>query len=381
MKETIEALRDELTEWRRDIHQHPELAFEEERTSDLVAQRLESFGLEVTRGLAKTGVVGTLKAGGSDRAIGLRADMDALPILEQNTFEHCSKNSGKMHACGHDGHTTMLLGAAKALSQSRDFNGTVHFIFQPGEEMGAGGEVMVKDGLFERFPVERVFGMHNLPGMGVGDFALCSGPMMAAADIVDMEVTSPGGHAAMPHITDDPTVAAAQILLALQTITSRNVDPLESAVLSITTMHGGDAFNVIPDRVKMGGCVRTFEPRVQDLVEQRMREIGQNIAAAHRVSFELDYQRNYPATVNHEAETLMAAEAAAKVGSSSRTDFKPIMGSEDFSFMLNERPGAFIFTGNGASAALHTPLYDFDDSALPVGVSYWVQLVHDQLPA
>ncbi len=380
MRETIDALRDELAEWRRDFHQHPELAFEEERTSNLVSERLESFGLDVTRGLAKTGVVATLKVGDSDRAIGLRADMDALPIHEQNTFDHCSRHSGKMHACGHDGHTTMLLGAAKALSQSRDFNGTVHFIFQPGEEMGAGGEVMVKDGLFERFPVERVFGMHNLPGMGVGDFALCSGPMMAAADIIDMEVKSPGGHAAMPHTTDDPTVAAAQILLGFQMIASRNVDPLESAVVSITTMHGGDAFNVIPDHVRMGGCVRTFEPKVQDLVEQRMREIGQNIAAAHRVDFELDYQRNYPATVNHEAETHMAAESAAKVGSS-RTDFTPIMGSEDFSFMLRERPGAFIFSGNGSSAALHTPLYDFDDEALPVGVAYWVQLVQDQLPA
>jgi amidohydrolase len=377
----IEDYAADLVTWRRDLHRHPELAFEERRTSDLVAERLESFGIEVHRGLAKTGVVGVLRAGSSERAIALRADMDALPIREANDFEHRSTADGVMHACGHDGHTTMLLGAARHLAATRSFDGTVFFVFQPAEELGGGGEVMVKEGLFERFPAQQVYGMHNFPGMPVGDFGLCAGPMLAAADMIEMSVECAGGHAAMPHLGTDGVLVATQVVQAMQAIVARNVDPLDNAVISITTIHGGDAFNVMPARVEMTGCVRTFRESVQELIERRIREIGEAICAAHGARFELRCQSYYPATVNTEAEVKRAAAAAAEVGRRVDAEMRPIMGSEDFSFMLRERPGAFIGIGNGPSAALHTPRYDFNDEILTLGARYWVRLVERELGA
>lgn len=376
----IQAAADEMTVWRRDFHAHPELAFQEHRTSDRVAELLTSFGLEPHRGLAGTGVVASLQVGESERRIGLRADMDALPILEENDFEHRSTNAGVMHACGHDGHTTMLLGAARYLAETRRFDGTVDFIFQPAEEKDGGGRVMVEEGLFDLFPSQRIFGMHNYPGMEVGEFGLCTGPMMAAIDVFSASIRSQGGHAAFPHGSVDNVVIASQIVGAWQTILSRNVDPLESAVLSTTKIHGGDADNVLPAEVTLGGCVRTFTPKIQDLIERRMGELGRAVAEAHGAEFELEYTRYYPATVNTAVEVEIAAAAAAEVGTA-RTDMTPIMGSEDFSFMLQARPGAFIFAGNGPSAGLHTPRYDFDDALAPIGASYWSRLVERELAA
>ena len=378
MTDRIRDFVDEMTSWRQDFHRHPELAFQEERTSGKVAELLGAFGIEVHRGLAKTGVVGTIRNGSSDRKIALRADMDALPIEEENDFAHRSRHPGKMHACGHDGHTSMLLGAAKYLSETRNFDGTVYLFFQPAEENGGGANVMIQEGLFERFPAERVFGMHNIPDIGLGSFGLCSGPMMAAVDLVHYVVTSPGGHAAMPHSTVDTLVVSAEVLLALQTIVSRNVDPMHQAVVSITQIHGGHADNIIPSRVEHGGCVRTFLPEVQGLVEERIDALLDGITRAHGAGYELDYQTIYPATVNTEAEVAQAADAAGKIGEVS-TEIIPIMASEDFSFMLQERPGAFIFAGNGPSAGLHTPLYDFNDELLAIGARYWATLVETQL--
>ena len=324
-KATIESFKDDLVIWRRDFHEHPELAFEEERTSERVLELLRSFGVEAEKGLAGTGVVGTIKAGSSDRSIALRADMDALPIEEENDFTHRSRHPGKMHACGHDGHTTMLLGAARYLAQNRHFDGVVHFIFQPAEEKDGGAKVMIDDGLFDKFPAERVFGMHNMPGLSVGNFSLCSGPMLAAIDIIGMSVRSPGGHAAFPHNCIDTPLTAAQLLVNLQSIVARNVDPLKQAVISVTKVHGGETHNVLPAHVRMEGCVRTFLPRVQELIERRMGEIGEGVCGAHGAHFELDYQRYYPATVNSEAEVHQAAGAAGAVGDSVATDMTPIM--------------------------------------------------------
>ncbi len=369
-----------MRSWRRDFHRHPELAFEEVETSRKVAALLDSFdGIEVHRGLAGTGVVGVLKAGSSDRTIALRADMDALPIEEQNDFEHCSQNPGRMHACGHDGHTAMLLGAASYLSRNRSFDGTVYFIFQPAEEKDGGARVMIEEGLFERFPAEEVYGVHNYPGMDVGHFGLCAGPLMAAIDVFEFAVTSAGGHAAFPQGTVDPIPVAAEIVLALQTIVARNVDPLKSAVITVARVHGGDADNVIPSRVVHGGCVRAFLPEVQELVERRMHQIGRGICTAHGAGFDFQYRRYYPATVNHAEQTRKAASAAREVGRNVKTDMVPVMGSEDFSFMLQQRPGAFLFLGNGDSAGLHTPRYDFNDDILPFGMRYWTTLVETQL--
>ncbi len=375
----IESLGAEMAVWRRDFHQHPELAFEEHRTSGRVAELLESFGLPVVRGLAKTGVVATLRCGSSTKAIALRADMDALPIDEQNELPYRSRHRGKMHACGHDGHTAMLLGAAKELARTRNFDGTVHFVFQPAEEKDGGGRVMVEEGLFERFPAERVFGMHNIPGLPVGRFALCAGPMMAAIDVVEYTISGGGGHAAFPHGAIDTVVVSAEAVLAMQTIVSRNVDPLHNAVVSITRVHGGDADNVIPDRVLHGGCVRTFLPAVQELVERRMGEILDGVTRAHGARYQLDYRRYYPATVNTAEQVEEAADAARRSGGEVDTRMTPVMGSEDFSFMLQARPGAFIFVGNGKGAGLHTPRYNFNDEILPWGARYWVTLVETQL--
>jgi hippurate hydrolase len=374
----------ELTAWRRDIHQHPETAYEEHRTSDMVAGRLQSFGIAVHRGLAGTGVVGTLKLGASPRAIGLRADMDVLPMQELNQFEHRSVNAGKMHACGHDGHVTMLLGAARFLAAEGGFDGTVHFIFQPAEEGGAGGRRMVQEGLFERFPVEGVYGLHNMPGIPAGQFATRPGPIMAAADEVEILVRGTGGHAAMPHRAADPILAAAHVVTALQSIVARHTDPLESAVVSMTMFHGGEAHNVIPDRAKLTGSVRTFKPEVQDRVIAAIGRIARHTAEAFGSVAEVDYRRGYPPTINAARETEFACSIAAKVAAKVDPNTPPIMGAEDFSFMLQAKPGCFMFIGNGdgpvGGCMVHNPNYDFNDAILPAGVRYWVELVRTALP-
>jgi amidohydrolase len=371
---------DELAAWRHEIHAHPETAFEETRTADFVARRLDAFGIEVHQGLAGTGVVGTLKgAAPGSRAIALRADMDALHIHEKNGFAHASTHPGKMHACGHDGHTAMLLGAARYLAETRNFAGTVHFIFQPAEENEGGGRVMVEQGLFEKFPVDGVYGMHNWPGMPVGKFAMRTGPMMASFDIFEIVVKGQGTHAALPHLGIDPMVAAAQIVTALQTITSRSINPLDAAVVSVTQIHGGDTWNVIPDEVVLRGTVRAFKAKLQDAIEASLRRIADGVAGAMGASATLRYERRYPPTVNSAAETSLAAGTAADVVGESNVDrdLAPTMGSEDFAFMLQAKPGAYVFIGNGAGKAhgLHNPHYDFNDEILPIGASYWARLV------
>jgi hippurate hydrolase len=376
--EVLESL-DELTQVRHDIHAHPELGFEEERTADIVAAKLKEYGCEVHRGLATTGVVGTIRRGNSLRAIGLRADMDCLPMQEMNEFAHRSTHDGKMHACGHDGHTTMLLGAAKYLAKTRDFDGTVHFIFQPGEEGHGGGQVMVEQGLFEKFPCDAVFAMHNRPGMPVGSMGTRPGALLAATDRFEIKVVGKGTHAAHPHSGNDPFVIAAQIVLALQTIVSRNTDPVDSAVVSVGFMRGGSAFNVIPDEVTIGGTVRSFLPRTQDMIERRIGEVVRGTAAAFGGTAELAYRRGYPPTINHEDETYFAADVAAEVcgdAQVSRT-VPPTLGGEDFSYMLQRVPGAMLWLGNGPGEGgcfLHNARYDFNDTALPYGVSFFVRL-------
>jgi amidohydrolase len=378
---------DEMTAWRRDLHAHPELGFEETRTAAFVADQLTSFGLdEVHTGIARTGVVGVLRAGAGAGSIGLRADMDALPIQETTGRPYASKVAGKMHACGHDGHTTMLLGAARYLAETRNFDGTVYFIFQPAEELEGGGRVMVEEGLFERFPTPRVFGLHNWPRAPLGSFGMRPGPIMAAADRVEIKVTGQGGHGAMPHLCRDPLVAAAQIVVALQTVVARNVDPVAQGVVSITQCHGGDADNVIPQEVTLRGTCRSFAPEVRDLLERRIDEVAPGIAAAHQVTASVTYMRGYPATVNSEAEAELAADAAADVTGEDRVDraVAPVMGAEDFAYMLEQKPGAYIFMGGGGdddAPMLHSPDYDFNDEALPYGASYWARLVERLLPA
>lgn len=375
----------EMTEWRRDLHQHPELAFEEVYTSDFVAKKLEEFGVEVHRGWAKTGVVGKLVGtGDGDRAIGLRADMDALPVLEANDVPYKSKTDGKMHACGHDGHTTMLLGAAKYLAETRNFSGTVYFIFQPAEEGGGGGDVMVQEGLFKTFPVESVWGMHNWPGLEVGKVAVMPGPMMAGTAVFDAVIHGKGGHAAMPHQTLDPIVIASEVVGALQSIASRNTHPVDSLVVSVTQIHAGDAYNVIPPSVTLRGTVRTYSEEVMANAERRMRTLIEGIPAAHGGHGELDFHVGYPATINSPAEAGVAASVAAGLVGDDNVveDMLPSMGGEDFAYMLNEKPGAYIWIGNGDAGVgqgLHNPGYDFNDETLTWGASYWSQLVENVL--
>jgi hippurate hydrolase len=369
----------ELSSIRQDIHMHPETAFEEVRTSDLVARKLAEYGCEVHRGLAKTGVVGTLRRGNATRAVGLRADMDALPIQERNTFAHASINKNKMHACGHDGHTTMLLGAARYLAESKSFNGTIHFIFQPAEEGLGGGRVMVEEGLFQKFPCDGVFAIHNVPGLPIGHMAVRAGTLLASADSWTIKVKAKGSHGAMPHQGNDPFIIGCQIVLALQTIASRNIDPLDSVVVSVGFMKGGDTFNVIPDEVTIGGTARALVPHVQDMIESRMGEIARGVAQAYGASVDVKYDRRYPPTINHADETEFAAKVAEEVcgPGNVKRDIPPVMGGEDFSFMLQKVPGAMLWLGNGpgeGNCLLHNPNYDFNNEAIPVGVSFLARL-------
>ena len=376
----------DMTKWRRALHAHPEICFEEVWTGDFIAEKLRSFGIEVTRGLGKTGVVGMLKGeGNSPRAIGLRADMDALPMPEENQFEHRSQIDGKMHACGHDGHMTMLLGAARYLAETQNFDGTVYFIFQPAEEGGAGGKAMVDDGLFNQHPIQNVWGMHNWPGLPAGDVAVNTGACMASADHFAITLTGRGSHAAMPHQAIDPILAAASLIQALQMVVSRTTDPLDSAVLSVTMLNGGSAFNVIPDTVTLGGTARAMVASTRAAMEQKIRDISALTAKAHGCSVEVDWQPGYPPTVNTESEALRAADVARAVVGSNKVhvNMPPSMVAEDFAFMLEERPGAYIWLGAGEAVEgkmLHNTGYDFNDDILPVGASYWSQLVESELP-
>jgi amidohydrolase len=375
----------EMTGWRHRLHAHPETAFEERETAGLVAELLESFGIAVDRNIARTGVIGTLAgAVPGDRAIALRADMDALPIDERNDFPHASRVRGRMHACGHDGHTAMLLGAARHLAETRNFAGTIHFIFQPAEENEGGARLMVEEGVLQRYPVDAVYGMHNWPELPVGQFAVRPGPMMAAFDIFEITIGGRGGHAALPHLAVDPIVAAAQVVNGLQTIASRNVHPLESAVVSVTQIHGGDTWNVIPDNVVLRGTTRSFSPSVRDQLEPAIRRVAEGACSGCGAQMTLRYERRYPPTLNAPAETELAALAAgAIVGDDNvRRDLPPSMGAEDFAFFLERKPGAYIWVGNGSAAAggmLHSPNYDFNDAVLPFGASYWVRLAETVL--
>ena len=383
----IAEFHEEMTAWRQHIHANPETAFEEHGTADYVALRLHEFGIDVHRGLAGTGVVGTLKGEkGEGPAIVLRADMDALDIEEKNAFGHKSRNPGKMHACGHDGHTAMLLGASKYLAETRRFAGTVHFVFQPAEENEGGGRVMIEDGLFERFPAESVYGMHNVPGIPVGEFAVRPGPIMASFDIFEITLTGTGTHAAMPHLGRDAMVAAAQLVTALQTIRSRTVSPFDSAVVSVTQMHAGDTWNVIPEEVVVRGTTRAFKEHVQEHMEAEIRRISAGVAAGFAVAAETRYERRYPPTVNDPREAELTARVAGDVAGASNVslDKDPMMGAEDFAFMLNEKPGAYVWIGNGprdGGCMLHNPNYDFNDDILPLGASYWARLVETRLEA
>ncbi len=377
----IAEFHDEMTAWRRHLHARPETAFEEHRTSQFVADRLDELGIEVHRGLAGTGVVATLRGDrGPGETIGLRADLDALDIEEKNDVPHRSQVPGKMHACGHDGHMTMLLGAARYLAETRNFAGTVHFIFQPAEENEGGARVMIENGLFEAFPMSRVFGMHNMPWLGVGEMAVRSGPMMAAFDIFEIAVTGKGAHAAAPHQGADAIVGAAEMVSALQTIASRTIDAQESVVVTVTQIHGGDTWNVIPEDVVLRGTVRAFRPEIQDRAEAALGRITAGVAAAHGLSADVRYERRYPPTINSAAESDLAAAAAAEVvgRKNVRGDLNPKLASEDFAFMLGEKPGSYVWLGNGPGddgCLLHNPNYDFNDEILPIGASYWARLV------
>lgn len=385
--DSINQFHSELKKIRRDIHAHPELSYAEQRTSDLVAASLARWSIPVVRGLGITGVVGVIKNGDSARAIGLRADMDALPMPELNTFAHASTEPGKMHACGHDGHTAMLLGAARHLSQHRDFDGTVYVIFQPAEEGGRGAERMIEDGLFEKYPMDAVFGMHNWPGMKAGAFGVTPGPMMASSNEFEVIVKGRGSHAAQPHKSSDPVMTAVQIAQSWQTIVSRNTNPNDAAVLSVTQIHAGSATNVIADVATLAGTVRTFSTPVLDLIERRMREIAEHTAAAFDAEIDFNFERNYPPLINHARETAFAVGVLQSIVGTDNVDatVEPTMGAEDFAFMLQHKPGCYVFIGNGEGGHresghglgpcnLHNPSYDFNDDLLPLGATYWVRL-------
>ena len=372
---------------RRDLHAHPELCFKEVRTADVVASKLTEWGIPIHRGMGTTGVVGIIKSGSSDRAIALRADMDALPMQEFNTFAHASQHAGKMHACGHDGHTAMLLAAAQYLASHRDFDGTAYLIFQPAEEGGGGAREMIKDGLFDKFPVEAVFGMHNWPGSEVGKFAVSAGPVMASSNEFKITIRGKGGHAALPHIALDPVPVACQMVQAFQTIISRNTKPIDAGVISVTMIHAGEATNVIPDSCELQGTVRTFSLGVLDMIEHRMREMAQHTAAAFGMTCEFEFMRNYPPTINSAKEAEFARQVMADiVGDANVGVQEPTMGAEDFAYMLMAKPGCYAFIANGEGdhraighgggpCMLHNPSYDFNDALLPLGATYWVRLV------
>ncbi|RIX48416.1 MAG: amidohydrolase [Rhodocyclales bacterium GT-UBC] len=375
----------ELTALRRDIHAHPELAFDEKRTADLVAGELTRYGLEVHRGLAKTGVVGVLRAGSGGRMIGLRADMDALPLAELNEFPHHSRHPGKMHACGHDGHTAMLLGAARYLAGHPDFDGIAVFIFQPAEEAEGGAAVMIEDGLFEQFPVESVYGLHNWPGIPVGQMMAMPGPVMAGTCGLEIIVRGHGCHAAMPHQGIDAIVTGAQLVQALQTVVSRTLHPCDAAVVSITQFHAGEAWNIIPEEVVLRGTIRSFKPEVQESVERAIERLCSGIAAANGAQISVRFDHRYPPTVNSPAEARFCQSVASSVFGEERvlTDVLPSMGAEDFAYMLREKPGCYVWLGNGpgtGGCTLHNPHYDFNDELLTLGVNYWVRLVQQALP-
>jgi amidohydrolase len=382
-----------ITNLRRDIHAHPELCFQEERTADVIAKALTDWGIPIHRGLGKTGVVGIVKNGTSGRAIGLRADIDALPMTEHNHFAHASTQPGKMHACGHDGHTAMLLAAARHLSKHRNFDGTVYLVFQPAEEGGGGAREMMKDGLFDKFPMEAIFGIHNWPGMQVGQFALRSGPVMASSNEFKITIRGKGSHAALPHNGIDPVPVACQMVQAFQTIVTRNKRPIDTAVISVTMIHAGEATNVVPDFCEIQGTVRTFTTEVLDLVERRMQVIAESTCAAFEAGCEFQFKRNYPPTVNHEAETEFTRKLLGEVvGADNVLDFEPTMGSEDFSYFLQAKPGCYFLIGNGDGAhregghgmgpcMLHNPSYDFNDDLIPLGATAWVRLAEKWLAA
>ncbi|MBO9455021.1 amidohydrolase [Paracoccus sp. R12_1] len=385
VKNRFAELLPEITAWRRDFHEHPELLYDVHRTAGKVADLLREFGCdEVTEGVGRTGVVGVIrgKTDSKGRVIGLRADMDALPINEQTGVEYASKTPGKMHACGHDGHTAMLLGAAKYLAETRNFDGTAVVIFQPAEEGGGGGDAMVKDGLIERWKIDEVYGMHNMPGVPTGTFAIKPGAMMAAADQFDITVTGKGGHAAKPHDCIDTTLTAAQIIVALQSIVSRNIDPLQNAVISVCVVStDSTAHNVIPHVVKLKGTARSLDPGVRDQLEEGIIRVATNIAAAMGAIAEVQYDRGYPVTMNDDQATEWAAEVARQIAGDVNMDMQPMMGGEDFSYMLNERQGAYIFVGNGDTAMVHHPAYNFNDDAIPAGSSWYAGMIESRLPA
>jgi hippurate hydrolase len=380
------AMREEFQALRRDFHEHPEILYDVHRTAGIVAEKLKAFGCdEVVPGIGRTGVVGVIKGRreGSGKVIGLRADMDALPLNEESGLRYASKTPGKMHACGHDGHTSMLLGAAKYLCETRNFDGTAIVIFQPAEEGGAGAKAMIEDGLMDRWGITEVYGMHNFPGMPVGEFALRPGPMMAASDRVYITIDGKGGHAAKPHECVDTVLVGAYMITALQSIVARLINPLESGVVSICMFHAGNAGNVIPARADLTGTARSLVPHVRDMLEKRIVEVAETTAAAFRAKATAVYKRDYPVTCNHDRQTAFAAAVAAEVAGQGKveTNAPPVMGGEDFSFMLEKRPGAFIFVGNGPSAGLHHPAYDFNDDVIPIGISYWARLVETAMPA
>jgi amidohydrolase len=376
-------LHQEITAWRRDIHAHPELQYDVHRTAGSVADKLKSFGCdEVVPGIGRTGVVGVIRGRKpGNKVVGLRADMDALPLAEETNLPYQSTVPGKMHACGHDGHTAMLLGAAKYLAETRNFAGTAVVIFQPAEEGGGGGLAMVKDGLITRFGIDEVFGMHNYPGIPLGEFAIRPGAMMAAADHIEIALEGKGGHAARPHLAVDTVLVGAQIINALQSIVSRNVDPLESAVVSICMFQAGHTDNVIPQHARLRGTARSLTPEIRELLQKRVTEVVEGTARLYGATAKVSYHRGYPVVVNHERETDFAAAVAREIVGKDKvnTDVPPVMGAEDFAYMLQERPGAFIFVGNGDSAGLHHPAYDFNDETIPVGTSYWVRLAETAL--